>query len=361
MKKLIALVLVLCLLPLCAMAETVTLPLADGTLTFDAFEGGYVLTAETSASVFNRLGMSQRELLAWMAEEDVDALLYDAALGCEVLISVYEEDGPALSSYTLEERQQICDSFRENYEQYGYIVHGVDIQKKGEFTCLYAYITLPYEDGSEENRIVYETLFGGYHLLMTMFTFEGVEPAEYVLLADRMAQSMRYTPNPGLVKLGLPGVSLQLSAPEGMTVHASVEEAGVTLAEPAAAEVVGCMADPAGEWYVLWQVDESASGDMERLSAAGVRALYEARAKSRRFLGCTVTLTESHPESRQVYIRMAYQFTDESGAAWYAEEYYTKQDGWGVIVTVYSPVPLTEDVQAMLENVINSQMVTVTE
>lgn len=359
MKKLLVCMAVFLLLCAPALAETVAIPLADGQLVFDAFPDGHVLTNETSASVFNRLGMSQRETMAYLEAEGVSAILLDEDWGCETLLSVQENDYPAFVTFSEAVREQVCDSFRENYEQYGYQVHHVTMLDKGVFTFISAYITLEYADGTVEKRIVYQTSFEGYDVLVTMFIF-AEDPEAYMRLADQLVSSMRYETNPGKVTLSLRGAEISLSVPEGLMVHSEAAAAGVTLPETPNGEVVGCTG--AGEWFILWTLDENASGDMDRLSDAGVRALYQARAKNKKASGCTVTAAEDHPDSRQRYIRIGYHFSDENGDIWYAEEYYTKQAGWGASVTAYScGAPLPEEVQTMLANIVDSQMVDVKE
>lgn len=358
MKKMLACLLALLLLCASALAETVAISLADGELTFKAFNGGHVLTAETSASVFNRLGMSQRETLKSMEEQGIDALMFNLDFTCEVLLSVYENDYPAFTSFTDEVREQVCDSFREHFEQYGYEVHDVSMQDKGDFTFVSAYITLDFADGTVEQRVVYQTSFEGYDVQMTMFIYED-DPSDGILLADRLMSSMRYETNPGAVTLSLPGAAITLSVPETMIVHTSAEDAGVALPEAPYGEVVGCAAGE--EFILLWQLDEKASGDMDRLSDAGVRALYQARAKSKKSAGYTVTRSADHPDGRQRYIITEYTFTDETGRTWYASEYYTKQAGWGASVTAYSGTPFTDDLLTMLEAIAESQMVSADE
>lgn len=363
MKKLIALLMLVCLAFAPALAEErVSIPLADGELSFTPFEDGYCLTKDTSASVFGRLGLSQREMFVWMDEQRVDALMYDADFGCEASLCVYESEFQRdYAALTAEERQQLRDGFREFYEQYGHLVHQADVLEMGQFSFLHGFITLTYADGSVENRIVYETVYHGYYILLTLFTMEGVDPADYAPVAEKLAGSIVFTPNAGAELLALDGVSIQLAVPDGITIHASADKAGVTPPEAVAGEVVGCMADPAGKWFILWQLDDRVTGDLDRMSDAAVKSLYQGRARNKKAAGCNVTLTEDHPDSRQRYIRIGYKFSDENGAIWYAEEYYTKQAGWGVSVTLYSDAPLTEDVQTLLETIVNSQMVAVDE
>lgn len=358
MKKLLAGVAVFLLLCTAALAETFVVPLADGQLTFTPFEGGHVLTKETSASVFNRLGMRQREVFAWMDEEQIDVLMYDQDFGCDVLLSVYETDQLGYETYGDEDRKRMCASFREHYEQYGYDVHDVSFRETEQFAFLTAFITLTYADGATESRFVYETCREGYSILMTMFVLDDHDPVEYANMASVLADSLRYELHSSAAILRAQGVTIRLTVPEGMTLHASPEELAITLSGDGSGEIIGCLQDPAGAWILLWRLDENAPGNMNRLSDAGVRSLYQARARTKKSAGCTVTLAEDHPESRQRYIRLAYEFDGEDGARWYAEEYYTKQAGWGVSVTAYScGAELPEAVQNMLETIVNSQMV----
>lgn len=363
MKKLLVFLLAMLLLPAFAMAEErVSIPLADGVLSFTPFEDGYCLTKETSASVFNRLGMSQREMFAWMDEQQVDVLMYDQDFGCEVMLSVHETDYPGYETYSPEEWTRMCTGFREHYEQYGYDVHDISVLETENFVFLTAFITLSYADGTVETRFVYETCRDGYSILMTMFVSDGNDPAAYADAAAALATSLRHELHAGTATLQAQGVTIRLTVPAEMRVDPAMTNADITPPEAAAGEIIGCMVDPAGEWFILWTLDESASGDMDRLSDAGVKALYQARAKNKKSAGCTVTLTEDHPDSRQRYFRIGYHFSTESGDIWYAEEYYTKQAGWGVSVTAYScGEPLPEDVQTMLAAIVDSQMVDVSE
>lgn len=363
MKTLLGLLLTMLLLCAPAFAEErVAIPLADGELSFVPFEDGYVLTRESSASVFNRLGMRQREVIPWMEEHDLYALMYDAAMGCEVQIEILEVTQPDYIDITPEQDAAMLKSFTDFYEQYGYKVEASGMYDNGAHRFGWVLVTLTYADGYVENRIHYKTCHNDYMIEMVMFVQDGSQLAAYDQMARELVDSMIYALQSAVVKLGLPDVSLQLLPPEGMAVHATAEAAGVkVIPEETAGEIIGCMADPAGEWFILWRLDESASGDMDRLSDAGVKALYEARAKNKKAAGCTVTLTEDHPESRQRYMRIGYQFADADSQVWHAEEYYTKQAGWGVSVTVYSGVPLSDEVQTMLETIVNSQMMNVDE
>ncbi len=338
--------------------EDVTIPLSSGQLTFTPFRGGMCLTQDADESVFNWLGMDRQEVLDWMTTEDVDVLMYDAGYGCETWISVYDGDSPDWASYTAEEHQLLCDDFREIYEQHGYVVHDVHVAEIGDFTFLCGVASWTYEDGYEERHIVYETAFDGYQMLTTLFIMEGAEVADYLPMAEELMRSVRYTVDESSARLTAPGMNIRFTLPEGMTVHASVQETGVVLPEAGVGDVVGCMMAPAEDGFLVWRVTSRVTGDMEGMTEAAVRALYEARAKNKRNAGCTVSLSADHQNGRQRYIRTDYHFNDETGCTWYAVEYYTKQFGKGVSVTAYSTQPLTEDMLALLENIVNSQLIT---
>lgn len=359
MKKLLVCMAVFLLLGASALAETVEIPLADGTLTFDPLTDGVCLTRESSASVFNRLGMSQREVVPWMEEHNLYALMYDAAWGCEVQIEVMEASQPDYNTITPEQDASMLESFVSFNEQYGLDVQDYGMYDNGHhrFGWLVGKETL--DEGVQQYRIHYKTSHRDYLIEMMMFVNEATRLEYYVETARTLVDSMQYALREDITQLTCGNARIQCALPEGMTVHASAEEAGVTLPEAPYGEVVGCAAGE--ELFLLWQLDEKASGDMDRLSDAGVRALYQARAKSKKSAGCTVTRSADHPDGRQRYIITEYTFTDENGVTWYAAEYYTKQAGWGASVTAYSREPLTNDLLTMLQTVAESQMVSADE
>lgn len=358
MKKLLWLLMLLLLCAPAMAAEQVVIPLADGALSFDAFEDGYVLTRETSASVFNRVGLSQREVIPWMEENDLYALMYDADMSCEVQIEILEVTQPDYNDITPEQDAEMLDSFTEFYEQYGYVAEASGMYDNGAHRFGWAHVTMTYDDGYVENRIHYRTCHHDYMIEMVMFVYDGSHLVAYEQLARELVDSMRYTLQSGVVQIGLADVSVQLLPPSGMTVQPAADIQ--TIPEDGMGEIIGCMADPAEEWFIVWHLDESASGDLDRLSNAGVRSLYQAREKAKRKAGCDVAFAEDYAQARQRYIRLGYSFIDGEGQLWHAVQYYTKQSGWGVSVTAYScGQPLTEDVQLALQHIIDSQMIVV--
>ena len=359
MKKMLACLLALLLLCASALAETVEISLADGTLTFEPLMSGVCLTRETSASVFNRLGMRQREVVPWMEEHNLYALMYDAAWGCEVQIEVMAATQPDYNTITPEQDASMLENFVSFNEQYGLDVQDYGMYDNGHhrFGWLVGRETL--DEGVQQYRIHYKTNHRDYLIEMIMFVNDAAQLEYYAETARTLVDSMQYALRADLTHLTCGNARIQCALPDGMTVHVSAEDAGVALPEAPYGEVVGCAAGE--EFILLWQLDEKASGDMDRLSDAGVRALYQARAKSKKSAGYTVTRSADHPDGRQRYIITEYTFTDETGRTWYASEYYTKQAGWGASVTAYSGTPFTDDLLTMLEAIAESQMVSADE
>lgn len=356
MKKLLGCIAVFLLLGVSALAETVEIPLADGVLTFEAFAGGVCLTRESSASVFNRVGFRQRELVPWMEEHNLYALMYDADRGCEVQIEVMEASQPDYNTITPEQDASMLESFVSFSEQYGLDVqeYGMYDNEHHRFGWLVGAET-PV-GGVQQYRIHYKTSHHDYLIEMVMFVYDTASLVHYAETARSLVDSMQYTLREDLARFAFGQASIQCALPDGMSL---LSAAAVSLPEAPYGEVVGCAKGE--DVFLLWQLDEKASGDMERLSDAGVRSLYQARAKNKKAAGCTVTVSEDYPDGRQRYIRTDYHFVDDTGVTWYAVEYYTKQDGWGASVTAYSAQPMTDELLTMLESLVRSQMVAVSE
>lgn len=112
MKRRLACLLMLLLLWATALAEErVSIPLADGALSLVPYEKGWCLTKETGASVFNRLGMSQRKVLAQMEDQQLEALLYPEDCSFQTLLSIIASEEPAFSDYTEAERAQLAGAY----------------------------------------------------------------------------------------------------------------------------------------------------------------------------------------------------------------------------------------------------------
>ena len=201
MKKLIALLLVL-LLPLCAFAEldedddcVVTLP--GVTFFFTPPEEAYLLTRESSASAYNALGLSQREIVAWMEDYEIHALLFDAGFTCEVQVLAYEgwtdADFDDLTDYGAEME---CNALRYEYTDQGYDVISCEMYYAPEG---HAYIrleaTYEYEGGMVDRMVEYCTIQGGYVVSVFLICYAPAITPEQTLLVESVVDSLWILPS----------------------------------------------------------------------------------------------------------------------------------------------------------------------
>ncbi|MBR3763363.1 MAG: hypothetical protein IKK57_02285 [Clostridia bacterium] len=351
MKRCVLLLLGFLMLCIPAMAEEIV-ELPDAVVTYTPPEGFYLLTRESSASVFNRVGLSQRELLPWMEQNDAYAVMYDLERGCELLLYISPSEEDPLEDMSEDEQTELCAYLAESYALDGYEDVTVVIHEGtgGEFVQ-FAARTWDW-DGAPCYIVTLMALRSGYSVQISLFMYGG-DASEYVLeRVLTMADSLCITVNADVDVLSAKGVSIRVTLPETMAMCDVLPEPP----EAPAGEVIGAAASEDGAWFVQWQLFDGATGDMERLSASGLRSLYESRAKQKRSAGFTVTLQESCTELRQVYVHLCYELP----SGWYAEEYYTKQGGWGVIVTAYRQgQPMTEAEQEMLRQLVSNQLITV--
>lgn len=195
MKKLLALLLVLCLLPVSALAEmdedgdiVVTLPGVE--FFFTPIEG-YYLTRESSASVFNRLGMSQREALAYMEASDVHVLMYDEALTMEVQIIAYETVETDFDEMTGHGEELMCADLAYLYTDQGYEVEAAEIYNAldgHKFVRIIA--SMADENGGVGYMVEYLTCQAGYTVSILIFPYDGHPTEEQLAMGDAMADSM---------------------------------------------------------------------------------------------------------------------------------------------------------------------------
>lgn len=199
MKKLIALVMAL-LLPLCAMAEMdedgVVVSFDSAEVFFIPYEC-YCLTQESSASQFTRLGLSQREVLAWMEDANVQALLFDEAFETEIHVSIALASGMSdfddLSVYALD---MACESVESMYITQGYDVETVDmchtINGHSYVQIVASYL---YEDGYVTHTRGYFTCQSGYVVSVLLYPFEGAPTEEQIYLCEGIIDSLWLTLN----------------------------------------------------------------------------------------------------------------------------------------------------------------------
>lgn len=339
----------------------VTIPRPEGVLTFSPLVDGICLTRESDASMFDyaeaSLGTSQQELVEWMEENNLYAVMFDGAWGCEVQIDVSVSSLLDYNTLTPEQDVSMLDEFVSFNEQCDIDVQEYGMYSNGHHRFGWLVGTETSEEGGLQYRIHYTTGYRDYLIEMVMFVYEPEQLEYYSAMARSLVDSMQYTLREDLVRFACLNARLQCALPDSISLYSTAEEAGITLPEAPYAEMVG-VAD-AGECFLVWQMDERVSSDIDRLTDAGVRVLYETRAENKQAAGCTVTLTEDYQDSDQRYIRISYQFNGVDGNLWYAEEYYTKQDSWGASVTAYSRQPLTDEMLATLESIVQSQILIV--
>ncbi|MBQ7848534.1 MAG: hypothetical protein IJ343_02275 [Clostridia bacterium] len=354
MRKLMLIVLSLLLLCAPALAEEqITLP--DVMMSFTPVEG-VCFTRESSASLFNRYGVSQRDILAWMEASGCYALMYSAETGSEITMFLHHSEQMRMEDMTEERVEYESEHLRQDYNDAGFDVHDISMHQSDVHSYMLIVASEPHEGYSLSMSI---TLQQGYQLDVQV-----IGDDEEAVVADELfalLDSIRITPAEGLTRIGADAVSIRLSLPEGMTMYADEAAAGIAASpEQPVGQLAGVAAPADGSWYVRWQVDESATGDMERLSNAGLRSLYEDRARRKKASGFAVTAKETYAEARQTYVHLSYTIPGTEGETWYAEEYYTKQSGWGVIITVCSQgEPVTEEALALVKEMIDAQLIRV--
>jgi len=196
MKKLIALLLLVCLLPLCALAEmdeegNIVVELDGAKFFFTPISDGYCLTRESSASVFSQAGLSQREILPLMVESDMYAFMFDTTQTYEVHVYAYPtkaEDYNVLTEYgeTVE-----CEYYRSHLAEYGYDVAAVEMYHvPGGHKFVWTNAAYTYEDGFVEHMSEYMTCHGGYMVSIVLFPFEGEITEEHLAIGDAIAESL---------------------------------------------------------------------------------------------------------------------------------------------------------------------------
>lgn len=200
MKKLLALLLMLCLLPWAALAEldeegdcVIALPGVE--VIFTPVEGAYLLTMESSASDFNALGMSQREIVPWMEEYALYALLFDENFGWELHVQVYTAQSGNYDDLSEVGMQMECNAMRAYYRESGYEVLSCEPWRAPDghtYVCVKALYT--YEDGTVEPSMELMTVRGGWCVSVYLFSYLGEVTAEQEALALELANSLYIKP-----------------------------------------------------------------------------------------------------------------------------------------------------------------------
>ncbi len=198
MKKLFALLLVMCLLPMSALAEmdeygNVVVKLPGAQFAFVPIDG-YCLTRETSASVFNMLGMSQRDMFAYMQEYGVYAMLYDEDFSVEMQVTAWESAGEDFDDMTAFGLDAMATSLRQGYRGQGWQVNRAEAYRSPTghvFVCCEA--SAVFEDGGSEYVTEYLTCQANYAVSVLVYSMSGEYEANQRLLAEELADSLWIT------------------------------------------------------------------------------------------------------------------------------------------------------------------------
>lgn len=198
MKKLAVWLVVLCLLPLCALAEmdedgdvVVTL---NGAEFFFTPIVGYCITQESSASVFTRAGFSQRELLPWMEQNGVYALMYDETGAVEIQVVAHpsaETDFDEMNEFG---ETLMCEDLSYSYTDHGYDVTSTEIYLAPEghkFVRVSAAYT--EADGGLTHMVEYYTCQAGYGVSVCLFHNGGEATEAQLLMCEEVADSLWIT------------------------------------------------------------------------------------------------------------------------------------------------------------------------
>lgn len=355
-KMLICLLALLLCMPALA-DEVVELP--DLVVTYTPPEGFYLLSRESSASAFTAIGLRQRDIVPWMERNECYAVMYDLDTGSELLLYLAPAEEASLDELSGEELEQLFAYWKEDYELDG--CEDVSVTAYESENGRYAQVMYKtYEaDGLTCYVASMFAIRSGCHVQMSLFCY-GEPPADDLISRlQAMADSICLELPASLTELSAHGVTIRLSIPAGLVLQSDAVPVIDSAPEKPVGEVIGMAVSADGSWYVQWQLVEGVTGDLERVRETGLRSLYEDRARRKKAEGFIVTEKEAVTDLRQRYICLAYEMPQESGESWFAEEYYTKQGGWGVVVTAYSiSRPLTEEDSAMLRELIASQLIT---
>ena len=200
MKKLIAILLLVCLLPLCALAEMdedggVTVALDGAEIYFVPMEG-HCLTRESSVSAFNRLGMSQRDIVPWMEQNDVYALMFDHNLDIQIQVAINpttELDFDEMTKYGLD---MMCDIVEGYYKGEGCDVESVKVYHTFDG---HSYVKIVFSDVDPMGNVAYMALYltsqSGYAVNVGVSPYAGALTEEQILLTESVVDSLWLSAN----------------------------------------------------------------------------------------------------------------------------------------------------------------------
>ncbi len=192
MRKLLALLLCL-LLPFCAagedMAEEYIVALEGAEIFFSPY-GGVCMTRETSASVFNRIGLSQREIIPFMEENDLYALLVDDGMTCEVQLTAYPTSEADYDDMTAFGAETTAAAFRNAYMDMGCDVQEAIIyHPPGGHLFIRTAFSGVYE-GEADFVTEYMTCQAGYAVVISLMTYDTAPTEDQIAFANDLADSL---------------------------------------------------------------------------------------------------------------------------------------------------------------------------
>lgn len=199
MKKLIALLLLVCLLPLSALAEmdedgdvVVTL---DGAEFFFTPIEGHCITRQSIPAKFMLAGLDRQKTLAVMESNAVYALLYDAADTCEIQVIAYESVKTDFDEMTDHGAEIMRSDFVYAYEDQGYDVAWAEVYYAPEgHTFVRMLMSWLEADGTEEYALTYITCQAGYTVGMNLYTYGTPVTESQLEIAELVADSLWVTP-----------------------------------------------------------------------------------------------------------------------------------------------------------------------
>ena len=354
MKKLLMLLLAAMLLLGCARAEMadVVITLPGQQVAFTPLAGGVCLTRESSASAFNKAGLSQREVLPYMEEYDLYAMLFDAEYTLEMQLCLYEggvADYTGLDAFAV---SALCDEYEAWYAGYGYEVRSVDTLQHDGYDYVRMRAAYVYEDGVEEYMLFYATVRGGYAVELVVFPSEGPVTAEIEAAAEAVLTSLRYVPMSldvlpaGYAALVQGDCQAFYALPEGLTLQ---QEDNAQLLIPAE-----------GAWQIRISAQRGQNGDLDVLAPEMAKLYCENERKLRETVAERVSAVSLYESGVRRYLRTEAVERGQDSGMLYVDEYFTKQDGWDVtIAAVCVNAELTVEARTALQEIVDSMMIRV--
>lgn len=201
LKRLFVLLLTLCLaLPCAAMAELdedgdIVVKLDGAEFFFTPPEGAHMLSLESSASEFNALGLSQRELVAWMEEYDLVVVFFDEAFGWELHVQAYPceyGDFDDLTDYGLLSEVSYLERLCREQGYEVLFAEGYRAPEGHQFVCIRSLYT--YEDSTSEPQVEYFTIQGNHAVSVYLMGYSEQLTDEQLAIAQAVADSLWITP-----------------------------------------------------------------------------------------------------------------------------------------------------------------------